>query len=252
MSNGLTKLSSEEYQAQTRLATQQALIDVGKYLGEKKQKETETELKKNNLFQQIINIIENKNTLAKKYSKSVYISNVENICNLLEFIYTKYQEDNSKLSKYNNVLYKDIQDMKYEIKNSNYELEELQSKYDNREEYWKLRVIKLREKCINRNITIKQFKFLLLAIVVLYLLHTCCLYIYGPDVCLNFIINICVTSVYCITSECTKLFKSFYYISYFLVYIIYQIFILLYVIINMFFQLGIVCIRALSKNYQEL
>lgn len=146
----IEKISKKEYEIQSKLATEKGLIESGKSLLKKQQNDEKREKSR----KKVIKFIQ------KEFSRTdmpKYEELIELIKNLDKYL--KFSEDDIIQLKKE---YTELSET-YEITNTSNdeyanEINELEIKYNLREEYWIERVKKLREKCIDRNGEISKLR----------------------------------------------------------------------------------------------
>jgi len=193
-------LSKEEAESASILATQNALINLGKHTAKL---ELEKELRNKKLLTLKNYLLKGKDVFPvgieyTKKDKSLelyvhfnelqkYLDSVNKFIQLTDFENSEYISEIQKLKNY-------IETIDYDYKTITLENDNLQNKIEEKEEYWTNRVLKLREKCIQKNLDYeklqkKNYKILkiLYSIILLICIFISVIYYCGFDNCLYII-----------------------------------------------------------------
>lgn len=190
-------LSKEEAESASILATQNALIDLGKYTAKL---ELEKELRNKKLLSLKNYLLKGKDVFPvgieyTKKDKSLelyvhfnelkkYLDSVNEFIHLTDLENSEHISEIQKLKNY-------IETIDYDYKTTTLENDNLQNKIEEKEEYWTNRVLKLREKCIQKNLDYeklqrKNYRILkiLYSIILLICIFISIIYYCGFDNCL--------------------------------------------------------------------
>jgi hypothetical protein len=141
------KLTTEEFEAQAKINTINQTIDLCETIARKKiKKEDEDKFLK---------------YFERKYSDECLID-TSTLSNDLERYMSIFKEINEKLEKDNKILEETIADQKIMLRESNDELDEVESKYEKlgqKNQQNKIRINRLRSKCMEKNAKIKNMGY---------------------------------------------------------------------------------------------
>lgn len=143
------KLTPEEFEAQTKINTINETINLCETIARDKIKKEEEDK-----FMEYF---------ERKYSDECLID-TSNLSNDLERYISIFKEKNDKLNKDNKILEETIADQKIFLKESNDELEEIETKYEKitlENQKNKIRITKLRNKCMEKNLKIKNMRYII-------------------------------------------------------------------------------------------
>ena len=141
------KLTPEEFEAQAKITTINETINLCETIARDKIKKEEE-----NKFMKYF---------ERKYLDECLIDTL-NLSNDLERYISIFKEQNEKLNKDNKILEETIADQKCMLQDTNDELEEIETKYEkitSENQQNKIRIMKLRNKCMEKNAKIKNMGY---------------------------------------------------------------------------------------------
>lgn len=161
------QVTTEEYKLQSKLATEEGLMNIGKLMLLEEQKKQ----KRDDSRKEIIEILK-QDFVEKSVKKSEFLYIVEAFTTYVNLT----EEDFNHLKKKHKLLEEDYEELNDTADTYIEEIETWEKKFNDREVYWSGRVLTLRSKCKSKNVTISRLvlftKFtwflLILCICVLY------------------------------------------------------------------------------------
>lgn len=178
-----TKMSPQEADISTKMATHDALIDLGKQLALKEAAQKKKISDREKIIKQIQEIdLDKVETYFTRQTKADRIKQLKTFKDYIKFSEEALVEAVKEASNY-----------KQDYEDINFEMDELVKECDQKDEemksvkaYYENRVLKLRQKCIARNSTISMFKYWLILSIGI----TWCLSTFGVYYCFNQVVNV--------------------------------------------------------------
>ena len=176
-------MSTQEAERATKMATHDALIDLGKHLALKEAAQKKKISTREKIIKQIQEIdLDKVETYFTRQTKTDRIKQLKAFKDYIRFSEEALVEAVKEASNY-----------KQDYEDVNSEMEELVKECDQKDEeikslkaYYENRVLKLREKCIARNSTISMFKYWLILTIGI----TWCFSTFGVYYCFNQVVDL--------------------------------------------------------------